>query len=249
MKSPGKIDVSPEDATEGGAREGNAKAGNATGGGPKEGKSAPTRNPERTRARLLRAARDEFSRHGLSGARVGVIARSAGVNKQLLYYYFGDKEKLYARVLEAAYGELRVGEQELELDSLPPARAIERFIEFNFDYLVEHPYFVSLLNDENLHGARHIRHSEQLRQLHERLRHILSDPLERGLAEGVFRRRVDPIDLYISIASLCFFYHSNANTMSVVFQRDLLGSDELARRRSHIVEMIMAYLGAEASAR
>jgi len=211
-------------------------------------KSGSIRNPERTKARLLKAAREEFSQHGLSGARVGVIAESAGVNKQLLYYYFGDKEKLYAQVLEAAYSELRVGEQALELNELKPKQAIERFIEFNFDYLVEHPYFVSLLNDENLHEARHIRRSDKLRELHDRLRNTIGDPLERGLAEGVFKRRVDPVDLYISIASLCFFYHSNAATMSVIFQRNLLDADELARRRSHIVEMILGFLGANGSA-
>jgi len=205
-------------------------------------KNGTTRNPERTKSRLLKAAREEFSRLGLSGARVGTIADSAGVNKQLLYYYFGDKESLYAEVLEQAYGELRVGEQALNLDVLAPDKAIERFIEFNFDYLVEHPYFVSLLNDENLHKARHIKKSKRLPQLHDRLRSTIGGALKRGLAQGIFKRSVDPVDLYISIASLCFFYHSNAHTMSVIFQRDLFASKEIARRRAHIVAMIMGYL-------
>ena len=51
-----------------------------------ESKTGSVRDPERTRAKLLHAAREEFSKHGLNGARVGVIAKSAGVNKQLLYY-------------------------------------------------------------------------------------------------------------------------------------------------------------------
>ncbi|HHG90042.1 MAG TPA: hypothetical protein ENJ90_06145 [Devosia sp.] len=71
--------------------------------------------------------------------------------------YFGDKEKLYRDVLERAYAELRVGEQALNLAQLPPFQAIEKFILFSFDFLLKHPYFVPLLNDENLHKARHIK--------------------------------------------------------------------------------------------
>jgi AcrR family transcriptional regulator len=205
-------------------------------------KTNAVRDPERTRARLLHAAREEFSQHGLSGARVSSIVDNAGVNKQLLYYYFGDKENLYAEVLERAYGELRVGEQALNLDMLAPDEAIRRFIEFNFDFLVEHHYFVALLNDENLHKARHIKHSEQLPLLHDRLRHTIGGPLKRGLADGTFRRKVDPVDLYISIASLCFFYHSNTHTMSVIFQRDLSAPEEIKRRRAHIVDLVIGYL-------
>ena len=74
------------------------------------------------------------------------------------------------------------------------------------------------------------------------LRDTIGGALERGLNDGTFRRRIEPIDLYISIASLCFFYHSNAHTMSVIFQRELMAESEIERRRSHIVEMVMGYL-------
>ncbi len=204
-----------------------------------------TRDAKRTRSKILAAAREEFSRHGLSGARVGAIAKNAGVNKQLLYYYFGDKEKLYASVLEQAYEELRSAEQALNLDDLLPKEAIEKFIKFSFDFLVEHKYFVSLLNDENLHEARHIKKSTRLPLLHDRLRTTIGGALERGLTSGVFKRSVDPADLYISIASLCFFYHSNAHTMSAIFQRDLASDAEISKRRTHIVDMVMGFLALE----
>lgn len=74
------------------------------------------------------------------------------------------------------------------------------------------------------------------------LRDTIGGALERRLNDGTFRRRIEPIDLYISIASLCFFYHSNAHTMSVIFQRELMAESEIERRRSHIVEMVMGYL-------
>ncbi len=205
-------------------------------------KKAKVRDPQRTKARLLEAARDEFSAHGLSGGRVNRIASNAGVNKQLLYYYFSGKENLYARVLEQAYRELRLGEQSLNIEALAPVAAIEKIVEFNFDFLLEHPYFVALVNEENLHQARHIKASSQLFVLHNRLLSTIGAALERGWRQGVFKRQVDPADLYISIASLSFFYHSNNYTLSAVFQRDLSAPNEIERRREHIVELILGYL-------
>src|SRR3989442_14187529 len=64
--------------------------------------------PEESRAAILQAAVREFSREGVAGARTDAIARAAGVNKALLYYYFKDKETLYAAVLDQVFGGLRV---------------------------------------------------------------------------------------------------------------------------------------------
>ena len=57
------------------------------------------RNPERTKQRLLEAAFDEFAERGYAGARVSSIAERAGVNKQLISYYFGGKEGLHRELL------------------------------------------------------------------------------------------------------------------------------------------------------
>ena len=59
-----------------------------------------TRDPERTRARILRAARTEFMRHGYSGARIERISRSGRSSDRMIYYYFESKEKLYLAVQE-----------------------------------------------------------------------------------------------------------------------------------------------------
>ena len=58
-----------------------------------------SRNPEQTQLRILEAALKEFARHGFAGARVDVIARSAQINKRMLYHYFGNKEELFRAVL------------------------------------------------------------------------------------------------------------------------------------------------------
>jgi len=104
--------------------------------------------------KLLSAARREFAEKGLNGARVDAIASRSGVNKQLLYYYFGDKENLFIAVLEAAYVKLREQENQLHLENLDPWQAVETLVGFTFDYMARNHQFVALLNDENIHRAR-----------------------------------------------------------------------------------------------
>src|SRR5436309_15577407 len=66
----------------------------------KGGRAGSRGEPEKTRAGIVEAALEEFAHEGVTGARTDEIARSAGVNKALLYYYFKDKDGLYAAVLE-----------------------------------------------------------------------------------------------------------------------------------------------------
>lgn len=203
---------------------------------------AAPRDAERSKSRLLDAAQTEFAEHGLSGARVSAIVEAAGVNRQLLYHYFKDKERLYEQVLLRAYEALRAGEQELHLDAIPPLDAIRKLIEFNFDFLVAHPEFVRLLNDENLHKARHLKGSRPLKTRHAGLSDMVSEVLDRGLATGVFKRAMDPVDFYVSLASLCFFPMSNGYTLAAAFGRQLDTPAEIARRRALVVQILLVYL-------
>src|ERR1700738_1866835 len=77
--------------------------------------------PEESRAAILKAAAKEFAEHGIAGARTDAIAREAGVNKALLYYYFKDKETLYGAVLDNAFSGMKASVFEV-LDSDLPVR-------------------------------------------------------------------------------------------------------------------------------
>ena len=200
------------------------------------------RNPVNTRKKLLIAARREFARSGLAGARVDEIAARAGVNKQLLYHYFGDKDALYLAVLEWVYDEIRTQERKLNLEGLPPERAIKKLIESSFDHLALHPDFIVLLNDENRNRARHVRASLKIEDMHSPLVSMVSTILRQGVRAGTFRRGVNPIHLYISIAGLSYFFFSNTPTLSAIFGKDL--SSEAARRarRKHVVDLVMQSL-------
>ena len=203
------------------------------------------RDPERARLAILDAATTEFADHGFSGARVDRMALAAGLNKAMLYHYFGDKEALYLAVLERAYSDIREAEGRLELSDAAPVEAVRGLVEFTWDYFVEHPEFLSLLNTENLMRASYVKRSKTVAELQSPLVETLGAILVRGERAGVFRSRVDPVQLYWSIAGLGYFYLSNRHTLSVSFDRDLSESVALGERRAHIVDVILGYLRPE----
>ena len=203
-----------------------------------------SRDPERTRQKILEAATEEFARYGLGGARVDRIAARAGANKRMLYYYFGDKDNLFLAALERCYSHIRVAERGLDLEHLEPRRALRRLVEFTWDYFLQHPEFMTLLNSENLHKGRHVRHSRNVPRMHTPRVESLRGLLRRGERLGVFRRGIDPVQLYISIAGEGYFYLSNRYTLSQIFGRDLMTRQALAERARHMAGMILHAVGA-----
>src|SRR6201989_999363 len=206
------------------------------------GKTPQRRNPAATRQKLLAAARREFAASGLAGARVDEIAARAGVNKQLVYHYFGDRDALYLAVLEWVYEEIRAKERELNLDGLPPDQAIRKLIESSFDHLAEHPDFIVLLNDENRGGARHVRGSKKIEALHSPLVSLVSKILGEGVRSGAFRKGINPVHLSISISGLSYFFFSNNPTLSAIFGKDLGTPAARRDRRKHVVDLVMQSL-------
>ena len=200
------------------------------------------RDADRSQLTILAAARDEFADLGLGGARMDRIAERAGVNKRLIYYYFEDKEKLFEAVLEQAYLDIREQEKQLHLLDLAPADAVRKLVEFTWDYYLAHPEFLTLLNSANLHKARHLEQSRRAKELNSPLIETLGQILERGRREGVFRGGVDPVQLYVSIAGLSYFYLSNNYTLSAIFGRDLLSTKAKTERLSHMVDVVLGYL-------
>ncbi len=201
-----------------------------------------TRDAERSRLAILAAARDEFAEHGLGGARVERIAERSALNKRLIYYYFENKDGLFSAVLEQTYLDIREAEQRLHLSDVAPAEAVRRLTEFTWNYYLEHPEFLTLLNSENLHRARHLQDSAHIRELNSPLIASLGRILERGRAAGVFRAGIDPVQLYISIAALSYFYLSNKHTLSAVFGRDLMTPKARRERLAHICDVILGYV-------
>jgi AcrR family transcriptional regulator len=205
-----------------------------------EGKlKAMPRDADLTRKRILAAATVEFARKGLGGARVDEIALRSKSNKRMIYHYFGDKEQLFTTVLEAAYLGIRTAEKELHLDELNPEIAIARLVEFTWKYYLKHPEFLTLVNSENLHRAKHLKASKLIKDASSQFVKMVKAILDRGVETGVFRAGIDPVQLNITIAAIGYYYINNHYTGSIVFERDLMSEENLAARLAFNLETIL----------
>src|SRR5690348_522161 len=110
--------------------------------------------PEQSRAAILKAAVGEFAREGVAGARTDAIARSAGVNKALLYYYFKDKEAIYRAVLDQVFGGVRRAVHNAVSQPLPPREKLAGYVRAHFDYIASNPLYPRIVQAEFLRAGR-----------------------------------------------------------------------------------------------
>jgi len=202
-----------------------------------------TNDPVRTMADIVEVATREFADKGLAGARIDVIADAMRTSKRMIYYYFGSKEALYIVVLEEAYRRMRAIEAELHLDDLPPEDALRKLVGHTVDYQLAHPEFIRLVMTENIHRGEFLARSKSIQKLNVPAIDGLRRVYERGVADGVFRIGLDPIDLHMSISALCFYQVSNRYTFSAIFHADMTDPKALAVRRKNVADMIVASVG------
>jgi AcrR family transcriptional regulator len=162
---------------------------------PQKTKLSAVRNPEKTAGSILSAALKEFAIHGFAGARVDVIARRAGINKRMLYHYFGDKEGLFRAVLRKKIGERQ------ELDHALAGNPEEN-IPFWFAAACRDPDWVRLLEWEALqYSQKPIIEREKRTKAHDyalkRIRH--------GQRRGKLSAEYDPAQLLLTIRAMTFF--------------------------------------------
>lgn len=199
-------------------------------------------DPEGTKRNIIEVASREFAENGLSGARIDEIAAKTKSSKRMIYYYFGDKEGLYLKVLEHAYSKVRAVEASLDLEDLPPIAALEKLVRFTFDHHNSNEDFIRLVMIENIHHGEYLAKSEVIQQLNITAIGAVGSLYDRGVRQGVFRHGLDPVELHWQISALCFFNVSNRATFGKIFKRDLGSKRSLALLRDRVVEMVVRYL-------
>jgi TetR/AcrR family transcriptional regulator len=207
-------------------------------------KARQTRNADVTRTKILQAAISEFGERGFAAASTDDMAERCGVNKRMIYYYYGSKEGLYLSALEAVFENLVAREREIKIEDRDPAVAIEAIINLKIDYYLENPHFVSFLSMENFYKARHLRKSKKLASFRATLTDLITGILKRGQRSGQFRADVEPVDFYVSMCALCIMYFSNQHTFGVIFEREMMTRANLERRRRTVIDFVLGYLQA-----
>lgn len=202
-----------------------------------EGKRA--QQARMTKQKILASATKVFAEDGFSGGRIERISREASSNDRMIYYYFGNKEKLFTKVLEKTYLAFYESEQALNLDLLSPVDALKKVIAFTFRYFLDHPEFVALLNDENLHRAKHSSMSENIKNISGNIQGNLTPVLEAGQKKGLFRQDVVARNLYLTISALTYFYCSNQYTLTVFVGKDFQETSFQDEWLKHISDVVI----------
>lgn len=213
---------------------------------PKVPARAPTRtnDPERTMAGILEVATVEFAEKGLDGARIDEIAAATKTSKRMIYYYFSGKEGLYRAVLEDIYRRMRTIESGLHLADLPPVEALEKLVGFTFDHHHSNENFIRLVMSENMQRGAYLSQSKSIQELNVPAIAAIRELYNRGVASGVFRAGLDPVDIHASISALTFFNVSNRHTFGLIFKLEQAAADAITTRRNNVIDMVLRYLRA-----
>ncbi len=202
------------------------------------------RNADATRDSILQAARAEFAASGLGGARVDDIAERSGSNKRMIYHYFGGKDDLFAEVIAAEYEKIRSREMALNLEALPPMEAMSKLVEFTWNYYIENPEFITLVNSANLHKGRHLDGKSGLREMQDSYVALVTRILDRGVALKVFRAGVDPVQLCITLAAISYYYLTNQYTGAHLFGFNFTQDAALKARLQFNIDTVQRMLAA-----
>lgn len=215
----------------------------------KIGRPGSRGEPEKTRAAILKAALEEFSREGVAGARTDEIARRAGVNKALLYYYFKDKEGLYAATLEEVFSGLSERVMGvLETAGLPPRKKLLKYVESHFDYIASAPFYPRLVHREFMRSTGRTLSPVASRILERYGKPIylkLSSVIREGIASGDFRK-VDPEQTVTSLLGIIVFYFISLPAQQVMNSGDPSSPERIAARRAAVLDFVSAALFAPA---
>lgn len=192
-----------------------------------------------TRDNILSAATQVFARYGYEGGSVEKISKSAKSVDRMIYYYFGSKEGLFIQVLENAYRRMNDAERKLKLDSSQPIDGLNRVIGFVLSYYRKNPEFITLLNLENLQRGKHIAKSERAREYSSPAIAVISELLQNGIAQKIFRNDVSARNVYLLIVATSYFYMSNRFTLSSFLGENLQTAKAIQAWQSFISSTVM----------
>ena len=190
---------------------------------------------EKTRAAILAAAERVFAQSGLAGARTDAIAKAAGVNKALLYYYFKSKDDLYEAVVEEHFRQFN--EQTLALlnSGGPAGDVLLRYVSLHFDFISRRRQAAPLFQQCMMVGGKR---TERLVRKYFKPRNVaVAKLLERGMRSGEFRR-TDLFHTVLSIISLIVFYFSAAPVLQLLGDADTYSPANLKRRKREVLDFI-----------
>lgn len=197
-------------------------------------------NAADVRRALLEAGKSEFANHGYDGARLERIVAKVGCAKRMLYYYFGNKKDVYLAVIEHCYADIRASEQKLALDSFEPLEALRTLARQSFDYHEQNQEFTRLVLQENFQGGKMLAEISRNDELRSAALEPIEQILNRGIAQGIFRKDICAADVHYLISALSGFRVDHACTWSSLLKVELLSKEVRCRHLQLLIDQLDA---------
>lgn len=191
---------------------------------------------EESRARILVSATKIFAEKGPDGARVDEIAEAAGINKRMIYHYFGSKEELYTEVLRYNYSKIfTLSKKAFKLGDNPKEN-VTRAVRAYFYFLAENDSFVRLTSWGALGGGRFS--GNIIPQFFDLVDLEFGDIIKDGIKRKFIRPNTDFRQVLLSVHALCLAYFNRREIMQPLWSEDLLSPEMLEKRLQHILDLI-----------
>jgi TetR/AcrR family transcriptional regulator len=185
--------------------------------------------------RIVVAARKVFAQRGLAGARMDEIARVAGVNKALPYYYFRDKEELHRFVLETMIAQISGQMESAAVRAMDPPERVKALVNLTFDFVMRNPAYPRLIQREMMADRRplHWMVVAHHRPLHQRA----VKTIREGISRGQFRA-VDPDQMVFTIFGMIMYYFATGQLASQIWNRDIWNPKNVEQRRRSVLDFL-----------
>jgi AcrR family transcriptional regulator len=211
------------------------------------------RNASETKRRILESASTEFAAKGFDGARLGNIARQAGVQQALIHHYFEDKARLFDAVLQLGLDSMTKGVwdllEEMGLRGKAKRKDVTRedikilaeaFIDLLFGFYSNNSVFLAIVGHEsqtNREQAHRVL-DENVRPLFEAIVSRIEDMGQKG----DIRRDVDARNLVLSCIAMSSFAFQQESFVKALWPADASATPFIAKRKAAIVQMVLDHL-------
>ena len=195
------------------------------------------RDPERSRAAILDAAEKLFAEKGFEAASLNEVGAAAGVSRGTPGYFFRTKGELYQAVLDRCFAEVRDAVRQGRARALAsnesPETILAGAVSDYFDFLAARPNFVRLIEREALSGSLLPHGASHLSAGQEALAAISAELALDDSPSG------EASQLLLSIISLCWFHLIHGQTVAPAVGVKLESSDDLERRKRHVISLVL----------
>ncbi len=201
-----------------------------------------TSNVQSLKEKLLLCAVNEFAEYGYEGARVIILLRLRGVvNRRFIITLVIKKIYLlkYWNIPGTIFDKKK---RPLISQNLPPQKAIEKIIDFTWDYYIANPWFLKIVHSENQSKGVHYAKSQRLLEINHAHLQLMESLLDEGKKHNIFKPDIDPLQVNINIAALGGYYLINQHTLGLVYHISMVSPQALEARRKVIKETILSWL-------